>query len=151
MVEEIATVVSTEYNGIWLTTTPVSSCNACNVSDDCGTGIVAKTLTPKNIHFFVPSELKLLPGEQVKIGLQEDSLVMAALMVYLLPLVLMMVLALLANAAGFSEGWLMLAAALGATIGFMLARYYGVKQEKTTKIHILEILPSLGVKSYALK
>ena len=57
MVEEIATVVSVEQKGVWLMTTPVASCNACQVSEDCGTGIVAKTLTPKTLHFFVASEL----------------------------------------------------------------------------------------------
>ncbi|MDX1391581.1 MAG: SoxR reducing system RseC family protein, partial [Rheinheimera sp.] len=81
MVEEIATVVACDDNGFWLTTTPVASCNSCQASADCGTGIVAKTLTPRTLHFFVPSTLKLLPGEQVKIGLAEPALINAALMV----------------------------------------------------------------------
>ena len=90
MVEEIATVVAVEAGGVWLSTTPVASCNACNVSDDCGTGIVAKTMTPRQQRFFITTPLSLLPGEQVKIGLQESSLLVAALMVYLLPLLLLL-------------------------------------------------------------
>ena len=82
MVEEIATVVRSDSAGLWLTTTPVASCNACQVSDDCGTGIVAKTLTARSQQFFVPTRLNLLPGEQVKVGLSEQQLIVAALMVY---------------------------------------------------------------------
>ena len=150
MVEEIATVVSVEQTGVWLTTTPVASCNACQVSDDCGTGIVAKTLTPKKLHFFVASELKLLAGEQVKIGISEQSLIIAAMMVYLLPLLLMLAFILPANAAGLNEGMQMLLAALGAASGFAIARLYGRYQEKRTDIHIVEVLPSLGVQQHNL-
>ncbi|OYW96740.1 MAG: sigma E positive regulator RseC/MucC, partial [Alishewanella sp. 32-51-5] len=78
MVEEIATVVATESDGVWLTTTPAGSCNSCHASGDCGTGIVAKTLTPRQRRFFVKSALPLLPGEQVRIGVAEQGLVTAA-------------------------------------------------------------------------
>ncbi|MCS4305816.1 sigma-E factor negative regulatory protein RseC [Rheinheimera pacifica] len=150
MVEEIATVAACEGDGVWLTTTPVASCNACNVSDDCGTGIIAKTLTPRQQRFFVATALPLLPGEQVKIGLNEQSLIMAALMVYLLPLVLLILLALLGNAAGLAEGWVMLLALAGTASGFMLARRYGQLQEKHSRIVILAVLPSLGVQQHAV-
>lgn len=149
MVEEIATVASCEGGGVWLTTTPVASCNACNVSKDCGTGIVAKTLTPRQHRFFVPTELTLLPGEQIKIGLGEQSLITAAVMVYLLPIVLLLLLALLGNAAGLTEGWVMLLALAGTAAGFMLARRYGRQQEKCSQIVILDVLPSLGVQQHS--
>lgn len=148
MVEEIATVAACESNGVWLTTTPVASCNACNVSDDCGTGIVTKTLTPKQHRFFVATALPLLPGEQVKIGLDEQSLVSAALMVYLIPLLLLLLLTLAGSAAGVQEPWLILLAATGAAAGFMLTRRYGQHQGKAAKIVILEVMPSLGVQQH---
>lgn len=147
MVEEIATVVSCDSDGVWLTTTPVASCNACHVSDDCGTGIVAKTLTPRQQYFFVASKLPLLPGEQVRIGLSEQSLVIAALMVYLLPLLLMMLAAVAGSLAQLSEPWLIVLALAGAVSGFLLARRYGQRQETLSQIQIIEVLPSLGVHS----
>ncbi|MDX1391011.1 MAG: SoxR reducing system RseC family protein [Rheinheimera sp.] len=149
MVEEIATVVACDDNGLWLTTTPVASCNRCQASADCGTGIVAKTLTPRTLHFFVPSTLKLLPGEQVKIGLAEPALINAALMVYLLPLCLMLLLALLGAGAGANEGIQMLLALLGAVAGFMLARRYGKRQEQHNHIQILTVLPTLTVHQHS--
>lgn len=145
MVEEIATVVAVEAGGVWLSTTPVASCNACNVSDDCGTGIVAKTMTPRQQRFFITTPLALLPGEQVKIGLQENSLLMAALMVYLLPLLLLLGGAVTAGLAGLAEGWVILAALTGAIAGFMLARRYGRLQQSTEQISIVEVLPQLAV------
>ena len=86
MVEEIATVVAAESGGVWLTTTPAGTCNACQVSNDCGTGIVTKALTPRRQRFFVSTELSLLAGEQVRIGVAEQSLLKAAALVYLMPL-----------------------------------------------------------------
>lgn len=145
MVEQIATVLRVEQDGVWLSSTPVASCNACQVSSDCGTGIVAKTLTARSQQFFVPTRLNLLPGEQVKVGLSEQQLIVAALMVYLLPLVLLLTLALAGAAAGLSEGYLMLLGLLGAASGFMLARRYGKQQEQHSQVVILQVLPSVGV------
>lgn len=145
MVEEIATVVRADTTGLWLTTTPVASCNACQVSDDCGTGIVAKTLTPRTRQFYIRTELKLLPGEQVKIGLHEHNLLKAALMVYLLPLLLMVLLAVLGSGLALAEGWIILLAILGAGSGFVLARQYDRSQAGVAQLSILQVLPSLAV------
>lgn len=147
MIEQLASVVATEKSGVWLTTTPVSSCNSCHVSDDCGTGIVAKTLTPRQHRFFVSTELSLLPGEQVKIAVSEQNLLQAALMVYFLPLVLMLLAGLFASHyLVLAEGWVMLAALLGASGGFVLARRYSLwQQSQTEQIHIMQVLPQLAI------
>ena len=128
MVEQIATVLRADANGFWLTTTPVSSCNSCQVSTDCGTGIVTKSLTPRQHSFFVSTTLQLLPGEQVKIGMAEQRLLQAAAMVYLLPLVLMLLLALTGAAMGLAEGWLMLLALLAIAAFVFWGMYDGVGQ-----------------------
>jgi len=149
MVEQIATVVRCDNTGIWLSTTPVASCNACQVSDECGTGIVAKTLTPRTQQFFVRTDLQLLPGEQVKIGVLERNLLQAALMVYLMPLLLLILLTVIGNSLALSEGWLILLAALGAAAGFVLARFYDSIQSGQTQLRILQVLPSIAVATAA--
>lgn len=146
MVEEIATVVATAPGGVWLTTTPVGTCNACQVSSDCGTGIVTKALTPRQQRFFLATELSLLAGEQVRIGVAEQRLVIAALMVYLLPLLLLLGSALVATAAGLAEGWVMLLSFIAAAMGFVIARCYGQRPGATQQIHLLAVLPALAVK-----
>lgn len=146
MVEEIATVVATEQDGLWLTTTPAGSCNSCQVSGDCGTGIVAKTFTPRQRRFFVKSALKLLPGEQVRIGTAEKSLVTAALLVYLMPLLLMIVsISLLHSLWSLPEPWLLLAAVVALYTGFRLARWLEQGLPQTETVQILQVLPQLMV------
>ncbi|KKO48557.1 sigma E positive regulator RseC/MucC [Arsukibacterium sp. MJ3] len=146
MIEQIATVLAVDEGGVWLGTTPVTTCNACQVSSDCGTGIVAKTLTPRQNRFFVSTHLTLLPGEQVKIATTEQQVVIAALLVYLLPLVLMLLLALVADLAWqVSEGWTMLAALFGACAGLLIARYYGNNVATAQQLNIVAVLPALKV------
>jgi sigma-E factor negative regulatory protein RseC len=146
MIEQIATVLAVDEGGVWLGTTPVTTCNSCQVSSDCGTGIVAKTLTPRQNRFFVTTHLTLLPGEQVKIATTEQQIVIAALLVYLLPLVLMLLLALVADLAWqVSEGWTMLAALLGACAGLLIARYYGNNVATQQQLNIVAVLPALKV------
>jgi sigma-E factor negative regulatory protein RseC len=148
MVEEIATVVATESDGVWLTTTPAGSCNSCQVSGDCGTGIVAKTLTPRQRRFFVKSALPLLPGEQVRIGVAEQGLVTAALLVYLLPLLLMIAsVTLLHTLWQLAEVWLLLAAVIALYSGFRLAKHYDQRLQHLESVQILQVLPQLSVRS----
>lgn len=147
MIKQIATVLAVEADGVWLGTTPVSTCNACHASSDCGTGIVAKTLTPRQTRFFVSTELKLLPGEQVTIATAGQQLVVAALLVYLLPLLLMLSSALLVHLSWQpAEGWVMLAAAIGAGCGLLLARYLGGKFAGQQQLSIVGVLPALKVR-----
>ena len=150
MVEEIATVVDNDAAGVWLVTTPAGSCHSCHVSADCGTGIVAQTFTPRQNRFFVKTTLQLLPGEQVQIGVAEQGLVLAALMVYLLPIALMLVVLLLLQFLWQpAEGWLIISALISAALGFLLARIYNNKvQQAHEQVQILRVLPQLKV-SYA--
>lgn len=145
MVEEIATVVATQAGGVWLTTTPVGTCNACQVSSDCGTGIVTKAMTPRQQRFFLATQLPLLAGEQVRIGVAEQSLVNAALLVYLLPLVLLLAGALGGTAAALPEALVILVSFAAAALGFAVARWYGQRQDTAQQIHILAVLPALKV------
>ncbi|MBV2130650.1 SoxR reducing system RseC family protein [Arsukibacterium indicum] len=146
MIEQIATVLAVEPDGVWLETTPVTTCNACQVSDDCGTGIVAKTMTRRQNRFFVRTTLPLLAGEQVKVATAGEQLVTAALLVYLLPLVLMMLSALTVHLSWqAAEGWVMLAAAIGAGAGLLIARYYGAKMASGQPVSIMAVLPDIKV------
>lgn len=146
MIEQIATVLAVEPDGVWLGTTPVTTCNSCHASADCGTGIVAKTMTPRQNRFFINTELPLLPGEQVRVATAGQQLVTAALLVYLLPLLLMIMAALLVHLGWqAAEGWVMLAAAAGAGCGLLVARYYGVKMALQQQLSILAVLPDITV------
>ncbi len=147
MIEQVATVLAVEQGGVWLGTTPVTTCNSCQVSTDCGTGIVAKTLTPRQTRFFVQTPLTLLPGEQVTVASDEQQVIQAALLVYLLPLAMLILFALFAQLVlNAAEGWVILAAAAGVTLGFLVARFVGVRVARVQQLSIVNVLPAINVR-----
>lgn len=151
MVEEIATVMQVEAQGVWLQTKVVSSCQACSANDSCTSGVVAKHLTSRDYRFFLPyqpcaSEPELLPGQQVRIGIQEGVLLKSAAAVYLLPLLLFMAAVLLLSFNNAGEGWQLLAGVVAAIPGYMLARRFGLQQGGAEQqVELLAVLPSLSV------
>ena len=152
MVEEIATVVTSDEQGVWLQTKAVSSCNACQARDSCTSGVVAKHLTSRDYRFFLPhhqTTVELIPGQQVRIGLMDDILVQSALLVYLLPLLMFIAGVGVAMLAGATEGWQLMVGLLTGAAGMALARWrsntIGTLQQQ---VQVLAILPQLAVKNH---
>ncbi|MEE2023203.1 MULTISPECIES: SoxR reducing system RseC family protein [Alkalimonas] len=146
MIEQIATVRQLETTGAWLETTPVSTCQSCHASEQCGTGIVTKTFTPRRSHFFIVTSETLLPGQKVRIGTTEQRLLLAAFSLYLVPLLLLLV-----GVAVISwwqpllhEGWLIGLAVVLLWSGFRLAARLAKKLEQDAVV-LLEVLPELAV------
>lgn len=148
MIEQVATVTKAQQDGVWLSTRPVTTCQSCHASDDCGTGIIAKTMTPRRSIFFLSTGEVLLPGQQVRIGTTEQRIVMAALSLYLMPLVLMIVSLLLVSWwwPTTHELWLIALAGVSLWLGFWLARQLAPRQERDAVV-LLEILPELSVQN----
>ncbi|MBT1452318.1 SoxR reducing system RseC family protein [Glaciecola sp. XM2] len=94
MIEEMGTVVATEPGYAWVETKVKTTCGSCVAQDNCGTGLVAKTFSPKPEHvkIAVPDPLKV--GQSVKIGIPEQQLLWASMVLYICPL-----LALIATAS----------------------------------------------------
>jgi sigma-E factor negative regulatory protein RseC len=145
MLEEIATVMKTEADGVWLKTQSVSSCNACQSNNDCGTGVVAKALTPRDNLFFVRSPLQLLAGQKVKIAVSEQHLVSAAALLYLLPLFCLIAVAALLSQLQLAEGTVILGSLAALACGFVFARGFSGPSKQQEQIEILQILPDLAV------
>jgi sigma-E factor negative regulatory protein RseC len=145
MLEEIATVMKTEADGVWLKTQSVSSCNACQSNNDCGTGVVAKALTPRDNLFFVRSPLQLLAGQKVKIAVSEQHLVSAAALLYLLPLFCLIAVAALLSQLQLAEGTVILGSLAALACGFVFARSFNGSSKQQEQIEILQILPDLAV------
>ncbi|MCC5826350.1 SoxR reducing system RseC family protein [Alkalimonas sp.] len=146
MIEQIATVRKLDSGGVWLETTPVTTCQSCSASEDCGTGIVAKTFTPKRSQFFLVTDSALLPGQKVRIGTTEQRLLLAAFSLYLLPLVLMLlgVAVLSWWLPALAELWLIGVALLLLWAGFRLAARLSKGLERDAVL-LLEVLPELAV------
>ncbi len=81
---------------------------ACQANNDCGTGVVAKALTPRENLFFVKSPLQLLEGQKVKIAVSEQHLLSAAALLYLLPLFCLIAVAALLSRLQLAESAIVL-------------------------------------------
>lgn len=149
MVEEIATVVNVEADGVWLQTKVVSSCQSCSAQDSCTSGVVAKAMTRRDYRFFLPQATpELCVGQQVRIGIAEDVLVKSALLVYLLPLLMFIAALGLAYAGGWNEVLQLIVGLVGGSFGMLLARQLGHKVGSVQQqVHLLAILPGLAIEN----
>jgi len=129
MILETATVVAVESDALWVEAVQKSACEVCVAQKGCGTRVLSK-LTGKTNRIRVlasaDSVQKLCPGQSVTIGIAEDVVVTASLLVYLVPLI--------SSLIGL---WLMgpdseIASVVGAAIGlFAGAVLVGLQSRKT--------------------
>ena len=85
MLEEPSIVVKTDYPHIWINRIQQSACSGCQQQTRCSTAALNGLFKPKPIR--VHAELPLQIGDQVIVSVAESSLLRAALIIYLLPLV----------------------------------------------------------------
>lgn len=91
MQEEIATVVHSQNGVVEVTTKIQSTCDKCEHTSHCGTGLLARYLAPKPENLKLRYDLPLLTGQQVKIGLSEALLLKLAAFIYLVPILLLVI------------------------------------------------------------
>lgn len=147
MIEEIATVIAVEAEGVWVKTQAKTTCGACQQKDSCTSGVVAKALTPKEPRLFVVTQEPLLAGQQVRIGLDETALTKSALRVYLLPLLVFIISMALALNAGFPEPLQLLIAIISSAISLALVKAVESRRAKSLTVSLLAVLPSISVSS----
>lgn len=89
MILETGTVVAVESDGLWVETIQKSACEVCVAEKGCGQKFLSK-LAGKTTSIRVllnnQSQQKFSVGQSVTIGIPEDVIVLASLLVYLLPI-----------------------------------------------------------------
>ena len=94
MITALATVVSVEEQGmgrlVGLSCEQQTSCSHCSSQKSCGTGIVSKAIGSKSHKWILTTDKKVRVGQIVEIGLPEKKLIHFAAIVYLLPLGMLM-------------------------------------------------------------
>jgi len=124
MIEEAGVVVAVEADGIWVATQRKTTCGSCSAKAACGQGILAALSADTKSHRVkVRSDLQLREGDQVTLGISEQSLVRSAFLVYMLPLFFMFITALGADALNLTEPWIIFAAVLGFSGGAVWVRH----------------------------
>ena len=138
MIHESATVLRVQDDVAWVRCRSQAGCQRCAEGRGCGGGILGRLLGDRLREIRVVNEsLDLSPGDQVNIGIGDSVLVKAALVMYLLPLLLM-----LFGAGLFSFAWptyadlsALAGAVAGLLTGLWLARRYGTSSGRAQTLH----------------
>ncbi len=129
MSEELATVVAIEGDHAWVECERRSACSGCQQQSNCGTGTVAKAFPLKAPRLRVRLTAEVRVGQQVRLGIPQESLLRGAALVYVLPLFCLLAGALLGQLwlvplLSGGEGITILCCLLGGVLGFLLVRYF---------------------------
>lgn len=87
MLEEKGIVVALDGTKVSVQTQIKTTCSSCSAQDGCGTGTIAKALSPKANIIVLQSELNLNVGDTLVLGVEEGLVVKSALYVYILPII----------------------------------------------------------------
>jgi len=125
VVEETAKVIRVLNKALVVETKRLSACQTCSSSDGCGQKKLTSLWGNRVSELLIenPNGLEVQPGQQVVIGLNEQAILKASLLLYLLPLFLMISTAMLSYTSGLSEGWMIIISFIGLMIGFAIARW----------------------------
>jgi len=109
MIEELAVVVKIENHQVWVESGQNSACGGCLQKASCTTNALGSVLKKKSVP--VDSDIQLKAGDEVMVAIDENLLLRASLLLYLLPLIALFsgaVIAdwLLADHAPFADLWI---------------------------------------------
>lgn len=116
MIEQRATITKVENEFAWIEAQRETSCGSCSAQKGCGTGLLAKTIGRRFVSMKVLNPVHAQVGDEVIIGLPEDSFLKSAFLTYLLPLLLMLLGAVVMGELSSSQ----LLVGFGGLGGFML-------------------------------
>jgi sigma-E factor negative regulatory protein RseC len=95
MIEEQGKVVAADDDWVWVETQRKTVCGQCAANKGCGTSVLAKVFGNKSSSIAVIKSLPVQIGDEVVIGIEENSLVKGSLLIYALPLVMLITFGLL--------------------------------------------------------
>ncbi|CAD5109114.1 SoxR reducing system RseC family protein [Zestomonas carbonaria] len=125
MIEETGRVVAVESGAVWVETLRKTTCSSCAANAGCGQGLMDKLgIGARRGHVRALCDLNLAVGDPVVIGVREDLLVRASLLVYLWPLLAFFAFAVLADCLALAEPLIILSGLGGfALAGFAVRRH----------------------------
>jgi len=119
MIEELAVVVKIENHQVWVERGQHMGCGACQQKASCTTNALGSVLKKKSVP--VDSDIQLKTGDEVMVAIDENLLLRASLLLYLLPLIALFTGAgiadwLLTDNALYADLWI----ACSALLSFLL-------------------------------
>lgn len=121
MIEEPGRVVALDKGAVWVETRRKSTCSGCSAKNGCGQGLMDTLgLREKRGLVRALTDIQLQVGDSVIVGIREDVLLRGAVLVYLFPLIMLMITAVVAaqfsshepviifsGCGGFFASWLL--------------------------------------------
>ncbi len=132
MIEETGIVRKVQGNQVWIETQIKTTCGTCHVNKNCGTSVVAKAFTAKPELLQLNSPHKLIEGQTVKLGIPEEQLLGASMLVYLLPIFVLIITTASMQFVlpSLHEGWQMLCGFTATAISFWQISTFAKKHDK---------------------
>lgn len=124
MIEEQGHVMAVEPGAVWVQTIRRTTCGKCQAKSGCGHNLMEK-LIPNRQHAYIKAlsdNYSLQVGDEVVIGIEENTLVNASVLIYLLPLCALLL-------GLFLGHWWQLheLASLGVALSLLLLTFVGVR------------------------
>jgi sigma-E factor negative regulatory protein RseC len=85
MIEESAIVVKIQNHQVWVESGQHSACSGCHQKASCTTNALGSVLRKKSVP--VDCDIPLKTGDEVMVAIDENLLLRASLLLYLLPLI----------------------------------------------------------------
>ena len=123
MVKTIAQIVEVSEGGVRFAAERQSACSSCASAKNCGVSSLSKIFSNQSLTFDTPSLPNAKQGDWYVIGIEQSTILKAASIIYLIPLVMMIGAAVLGLMAGASDGGVALASLAGLILGLVAARY----------------------------
>ncbi|GGD67596.1 SoxR reducing system RseC family protein [Lacimicrobium alkaliphilum] len=148
MIEELGTIKAVDKDHIWVETMIKTTCGGCVANDHCGTGTVARALSPKTQTLIFRWSKHAEVGQQVKLGIPEEALLGASALMYMVPLIALVLSALLGQYALpyielQSELWVVLFSFSTTALAFWKVRRMLQRDDKQIyQPRLLRILPA---------
>lgn len=139
MIEERGQVASVAGEFAWIETYRKTACQSCSANKGCGTGALGGYLGKKMENIKVLNPVGAKPGDVVIVGLQESALLWGSLAIYLVPLLLMIIGAVVGRTAvvnlGFeaNDGVAAIAGLAGLGLGFAWVKLFSSKVSRDNR------------------
>ena len=93
MIEETAVVTRCDGEHAWVEKVRQSSCGQCSQSQGCGISMLDRWFGRRMVQVRALNSIGATCGDRVVLGMEEQALIKAALLLYLLPLICLLVAA----------------------------------------------------------
>lgn len=154
MVEENGIVVQSDANRLIVAVVQSNACQSCRARQGCGQAVLSglsnsDTQLAKN-HFELPAHRDIQIGDQVRLGIPEDSLSLAAFWMYLWPLLMALAGLLIAAALGLGEALQLLLAVVCGALAVGITSYRFRRPDQRWEPRVLAVHSNVKTQSSSL-